>query len=323
MSAGRAPHLSQLVCAATPDPIKAEKTLLREKFVAASAALVTEAKCLPDDKEELWEEKVMWMRRWEQRTGEVFPLVERGRALGIDTKIDAADGPAVVEADEAYERWVSEEIVQGRANEDMRMEEAVAQAVIEQGTSAKVPVTTEKMSHIKVVSRPVQKQLRQTVAESEDKDEPKIIIPPGSILHKIPCTRCMVKKAACTRPVRWTCDGCACIKQGCEKSNKSTGKKTQTGTVTARSAKAAKASSSKRAAAEDDDDDDEVKVVESHMRGKGKALMRNWLDAKVAADLLQLLRLLRAKAVESQAAFLRLQVHIDQLAKALEKIGVE
>ncbi|KIN93551.1 hypothetical protein M404DRAFT_36005 [Pisolithus tinctorius Marx 270] len=78
MSAGRAPCLSQLVRAATPDPIEAEKTSLREKFIAASAALVAEAKCPPDDKEELWEEKVMWMRRWEQRTGEVFPLVERG-----------------------------------------------------------------------------------------------------------------------------------------------------------------------------------------------------------------------------------------------------
>ncbi|KIN95875.1 hypothetical protein M404DRAFT_33762 [Pisolithus tinctorius Marx 270] len=232
MSAGRAPRLSQLVCAATPDPIEAEKTLLREKFIAASVALVTEAKCLPDDKEELWEEKVMWMRRWEQRMGEVFPLVECGRALGINTKIDVADGPTVAEADEAYERWVSEEIAWGRADEDVQMEEAVAQAVVEQGTSAKVLVMTEEMLHIEVVSHPVRKQSRQTVVESEDENEPKIIIPPGSILHKIPCTRCMVKKAACTGPVGRTCDGCACIKQGCEKSNKSAGKKMQTGTVT-------------------------------------------------------------------------------------------
>ncbi|KIN93552.1 hypothetical protein M404DRAFT_36006 [Pisolithus tinctorius Marx 270] len=207
------------------------------------------------------------------------------------------------------------EIAWGRADEDVRMEEAVAQAVVEQGTSAEVPVMTEKMSHIEVVSCPVRK--------SEDEDEPKIIIPPGSILHKIPCARCMVKKAACTGPVGQTCNGCVRIKQGCEKSNKSAGKKTQTGTVTVRSAKAVKAGSSKQAAAEDDEDDDEVKVVESHTHGKGKALVRNRLNAKVAADLLQSLRLLRAKAVESQAAYLCLQVCVDQLAEALEKIGVE
>ncbi|KAI6148026.1 hypothetical protein BKA82DRAFT_35729 [Pisolithus tinctorius] len=89
------------------------------------------------------------------------------------------------------------------------------------------------------------------------------------------------------------------------------------------SAKAATAGLLKRAAAEDDEDDDEVEVVESHTHGKGKALVRNWLDAKVAADLLQSLRLLRAEAAESQAAYLRLQVHVNQLAEALEKIGVE
>ncbi|KIN99662.1 hypothetical protein M404DRAFT_30327 [Pisolithus tinctorius Marx 270] len=322
MSAGRAPHLSQLVCTATPDPIEAEKTLLREKFVAASAALVAEAKCLLDDKEELWEEKVMWMRRWEQRTGEVFPLVECGRALGIDTKIDAADGPTVAEADEAYERWVSKEIARGRADEDMQMEEAVAQAVVEQGTSAEVPVTTEKMSHIEVVSHPVRKRSRQMVAESEDEDEPKIVIPPSSILHKVPCARCTVKKTACIGPIGRTCDGCARMKQGCEKSTKAAGKKAQAGASVARASKTAKASSSKRVV-DNDDDDDEVEVVESHMHAKGKAPVRSRLDAKVAADLSQSLRLLRAEAAESQAAYLRLQVHVDQLAEALEKIGVE
>ncbi|KIO00579.1 hypothetical protein M404DRAFT_29507 [Pisolithus tinctorius Marx 270] len=258
MSAGHAPHLSKLVCAATPDLIKAEKTTLRAKFVAASVALVAEVKCLPDDKEELWEEKVMWMHRWEQRTGEVFPLVEHRQELGIDTKIDTADGPAVAEANEAYKKWVAKEIVCGRTDKDMWMEEAVAQAVIEQGASAEVPAATEKMSHVEVVSCPVQK--------------------------------------------------------GCEKLNKSMGKKMQTGMVTVQSAKAA---------AKDDKDNDKVEVVESHMHRKGKAPVRNWLNAKVTADLSQSLRLLQAKAMESQAAYLLLQVHVDQLAEALEKIGVE
>ncbi|KIO12260.1 hypothetical protein M404DRAFT_20084 [Pisolithus tinctorius Marx 270] len=261
--------------------------------------------------------------RSKRRTGEVFPLIKCGQELGIDTKIDAADRPAVAEADEAYKKWVAEEIVCGRTDEDVRMEEAVAQAVVKQGASAEVLVATEKMLHVEVVSCLVRKQSQQMVVESEDEDEPKIIIPPSSILHKIPCMRCMVKKAACTGPVGQTCDGCARIKQGCEKSNKSAGKKMQTGMVTAWSAKAAKAGSSKWAAAKDDNDNDKVKVVESHMCGKGKAPVHNQLDAKVVADLSQLLRLLRAKAMESQAAYLCLQVHIDQLAEALEKIGVE
>ncbi|KIN93444.1 hypothetical protein M404DRAFT_36110 [Pisolithus tinctorius Marx 270] len=318
MSTSHAPCLSQLICAASPDPIEAEKTALKVKFIAASAVLVAEVKCLPDDKEELWEEKVMWMHRWEQRMGEVFPLVERGQELGIDTKIDAADGPTVAEADKAYEKWVAEEIVCGRTDEDMRMEEEASQVVEEQGVSLVVPVATEKMSHVEVVSQPVCKRSWQTIAESEDEEEPKIIVPPGSILHKVPCACCMVKNTACTGPVGHTCNGCTWMKQGCEKSMKAAGKKAQAGAFIAQSSKAAKAGPSKRAT-----DDDEVEVVESHTCTKGKAPVRGRLDPKVMADLLQSLRLLCAEAAELHAAYLRLQVHVDQLAEALEKIGVE
>ncbi|KIO11754.1 hypothetical protein M404DRAFT_20380 [Pisolithus tinctorius Marx 270] len=181
MSANCAPHLSQLICMATPDPIEAEKTALKAKFIVASAALVAEARCLPDDKEELWEEKVMWMCQWEERTGEVYPIIECGQELGINTKIDAADGPTIAEANEAYERWVAEEIAHRKADEDVQMGE---EAVSEQGASVTVLVVTAKMSHVEVVAQPVRKRSQQTIAESKDKGEPKINIPPGSILHK-------------------------------------------------------------------------------------------------------------------------------------------
>ncbi|KIO00585.1 hypothetical protein M404DRAFT_29519 [Pisolithus tinctorius Marx 270] len=316
MSANRAPRLSQLIRAATPDLIEAEKTALKAKFVVASAALVAEARCIPDDKEELWEEKVMWMHRWEERTGEVYPIIERGQELGIDTKIDAVDGPAIAEADEAYERWVAEEIVRGKADTDMQMGKETVQAVGKHGVSVAVPAVTEKMSHVEVVARLVQK----TVAESKDEDELKIVIPPSSILHKVPCTHCLVRNAACMGPAGHTCNGCAQMKQRCEKSTKAVGKRAQAGTSVAQASRSAKAGPSKRAI---DDDDNEVEVVESHTHAKGKALVHSRLDAKVTADLSQSLRLLRAVAVESQAAYLRLQVCIDQLAEALENIGVE
>ncbi|KIO09323.1 hypothetical protein M404DRAFT_21882 [Pisolithus tinctorius Marx 270] len=320
MSANRAPRLSQLVRVATPDPIEVEKTALKAKFIIASMALVAEARCLPDDKEELWEEKVMWMCRWEERTGEVYPIIEHGRELGIDTKIDAADGPAIAEADEAYERWVAEEIAHRKANEDVWMGEAAVQAVGEQGASVEVPVVTEKMSHVEVVARPVRKRSRQTIAESEDEDEPKINVPPSSILHKVPCTCCLVRNTACTGPTGHMCNGCVRMKQRCEKSTKAAGKRVQAGASVAQASRSMKAGPSKRAV---DDDNDKVEVVESHTRTKGKAPVRSRLDAKVVANLSQSLRLLRAEAVESQATYLRLQVRVDQLTEALEKIGVE
>ncbi|KIO03684.1 hypothetical protein M404DRAFT_26972 [Pisolithus tinctorius Marx 270] len=304
MSANHAPHLSQLVCAATPNPIKAEKTALKVKFIIASAALVAEARCLPDDKEELWEEK-----------GEVYPIVKCGQELGINTKIDAADGPTIAEADEAYKRWVAEEIACRKADEDVQMGEEAVQAVGEQGVSVVVPVVTEKMSHVEVVAWLV----RKTIAESEDEGEPKINVPPSSILHKVPCTHCLVRNTACTGPAGCTCNGCMQMKQRCKKLTKAAGKRAQAGALVAQASKTAKASPSKRTV----DDDDEVEVVKSHTRMKGKAPVHSRLNARVTADLSQSLRLLRAEAVESQATYLHLQVCIDQLTEALEKIGVD
>ncbi|KIO08066.1 hypothetical protein M404DRAFT_23330 [Pisolithus tinctorius Marx 270] len=175
------------------------------------------------------------------------------------------------------------------------------------------------MSHVEVVAWPVRKRSWQTVAESEDKDEPKIVIPPGSILHKVPCMRCLVRNAACTGPASCTCNGCTRMKQRCEKSMKAMGKRAQAGASVTQASRTAKAGPSKRAI----DDDGKVEVVKSHMHMKGKAPVCSRLDAKVAADLSQLLRLLRAEAMELQATYLHLQVHVNQLTEALEKIGVE
>ncbi|KAI5984697.1 hypothetical protein F5J12DRAFT_787539 [Pisolithus orientalis] len=109
MSTNHLPGLSQLVWAAMPHPVEAEKAALREQFITASMALVAEAKCLLDNKEEMWEEKVNWMCQWEQRMGEVYPLIKHGQTLGVNTKIDSMDGPILAEADEAYEKWSTEE----------------------------------------------------------------------------------------------------------------------------------------------------------------------------------------------------------------------
>ncbi|KIN99487.1 hypothetical protein M404DRAFT_30357 [Pisolithus tinctorius Marx 270] len=107
MSANHLPHLSQLICMATPDPIKVEKATLKEKFIAVSAAMVAKAKCLLDDKEELQEEWVMWMHWWEEKTAEVFPIIKCRWEL---TKVAVVDGPTVAKANEVYEKWAAEEI---------------------------------------------------------------------------------------------------------------------------------------------------------------------------------------------------------------------
>ncbi|KIO00222.1 hypothetical protein M404DRAFT_29825 [Pisolithus tinctorius Marx 270] len=142
------------------------------------------------------------------------------------------------------------------------------------------------MSHVKVVARLV----RKTVAESEDEDKLKTIVLPSSTLHKVPCTHCLVRNAVCMGPVGRMCNGCTWMKQRHEKLTKAMGKRVQAGALVAQASRTTKASPSKMAV-DDDDDDDEVEVVESHMCAKGKAPVCSWLDAKVMADLSQLLRL--------------------------------
>ncbi|KIO05524.1 hypothetical protein M404DRAFT_25233 [Pisolithus tinctorius Marx 270] len=95
MSANRTPRLSQLVNASTPDPAEAEKAVLREQIAAALAGLVTEAKCVPDDQEDMQEEKMIWLRRWEEKMAALMPLVEQGKMLGVSVWVDTADAPIV------------------------------------------------------------------------------------------------------------------------------------------------------------------------------------------------------------------------------------
>ncbi|KIO11984.1 hypothetical protein M404DRAFT_19800 [Pisolithus tinctorius Marx 270] len=273
MSANCAPRLSQLVCAPTPDPVEAEKASLREQLAAALAGLVAEAKCAPDDQEDMREEKTTWLRRWEEKTAVLMPLVERGKALGVSVWVDAEDASTLAEADDWYEQWTAEEAeARVKAEQDVQMGEETAAEVGNEGTGL-------KMSHVEV-PQPARKRSRQTIAESEDEAGPRVTIPPGSVLHK------------------------------------------ESGRRLAHRLKAPKASPSKRAH-NDDDDDDIVEVVESRTRRKGKTSGHSVVSNKTMTDLSQALAMVRAEAVATHAANLRLQVRIEQLAEALAEHGIE
>ncbi|KIO03279.1 hypothetical protein M404DRAFT_27249 [Pisolithus tinctorius Marx 270] len=287
MSANCAPRLSQLIHALTPDPTEAEKAALREQIVAVSAGLIAEAKCVPDDREDMWEEKMIWLRRWEEKM-----------MLGVSMWVDAADAPVLAEADDVYKWWTVEEAeARAKAEQDVQMGEETAEGVGDEGTGV-------KMSHVEV-PQPAHKHLRQTIAESENEAGPRVTIPPGSVLHKVPCARCSVKNMGCEK----------------EKSTKATGKQVQAGASIVQSSKAPKAGPSKRA--HDDDDDDIMEVVKSRTRRKGKTSGCSMVSNKTTTDLSQALAMVRAEAVAAHAANLRLQVHIEQLAEVLAEHGIK
>ncbi|KIO01106.1 hypothetical protein M404DRAFT_29063 [Pisolithus tinctorius Marx 270] len=220
MSANHAPCLSQLVCMPTPDPTEAEKASLREQLAAVSAGLMAEVKCAPDNREDMQEEKTMWLRHWEEKTVVLMPLVKQGKALGVSVRVDAEDAPTLVEADNLYERWTMEEAEAcAKAEQDVQMGEETMVEVGDEGAGV-------KMSHVEVPQL-AHKRLQQTIAESRDEAGLRVMIPPGLVLHKVPCARCSVKNA------------------GCEKLMKAMGKRVQASTSIVQSSKAPKAGPSK------------------------------------------------------------------------------
>ncbi|KAI5997660.1 hypothetical protein F5J12DRAFT_895806 [Pisolithus orientalis] len=297
MSANHAPHLSQLVHAPTPDPVEAERASLREQLVAASAGLMAEAKCAPDDWEDMQEEKATWLSHWEEKTVVLMPLV------------NAEDAPMLAEANDLYEWWATEEAkAHVKAEQDIQMGE---ETVVELGEDGAV-----KMSHVEVL-QPAHKWSWQTIAESDEEPTwPKICIPAtGTITHKEPCMQCALKRISCTRTLGKTCDACVKIKQGCEKSSKVAGKKAQVGTSVVQSMKAPKASPLKWG--HDNDDDDIVEVVQSRAHGKGKAPVHGGLGDKTAMALSRALTTGRAEAVALHTATMCLQVCLNQLMETM------
>ncbi|KIO08872.1 hypothetical protein M404DRAFT_22687 [Pisolithus tinctorius Marx 270] len=292
MSANHAPRLSQLIHMPTLDPAEAERASLREQLAAVSAGLVAEAKCAPDNREDMREEKATWLRRWEKTVGGLF-----GKALGVSVQVNTEDAPTLAEANDLYEQWTTEEAeAQTKVEQDIQMGEETA---VELGDDRAV-----RMSHVEVL-QPARKWSRQTIAErDEEPARPKIHIPAtGMITHKEPCMQCALKRISCTGMLGKTCDGCVKIKQGCEKSSKAAGKKAQVGASVAQSMKAPKASLSKQGH-NGNDDDDIMEVVESRAHSKA-------------------LTMVRAEAAALHAATMRLQVHVNQLMEVLKELGIE
>ncbi|KAI6156650.1 hypothetical protein BKA82DRAFT_4009232 [Pisolithus tinctorius] len=164
MSASHAPRLSQLIHAATPDPTEVEKATLQEQIAVVFTSLVAEARCFPEDHEGMEEEKMMWLRCWEEKTmstgadrfllqAALMLLVKCGRELGVMVRVDAADVPILAKVDDIYEWWTAEEAeVHARAEQDVQMGDENAQETRGPGASIAVPAATEKMSHVEVVS---------------------------------------------------------------------------------------------------------------------------------------------------------------------------
>ncbi|KAI5998423.1 hypothetical protein F5J12DRAFT_895616 [Pisolithus orientalis] len=161
-----------------PDPAEAEKASLKEQNMVALAGLMEEAKYVPNDWEDMQEEKTTWLRHCEEKTAVLMPLVEQGKVLGVSMQVNAEDAPVLAEADDLYKQWTAEEAKAcAKAKQDVQMGE---EAAVELGDDSAV-----KMSHVEVL-QPTCKKSQQAIAESDNDERSKASIPPGSVLHAVP-----------------------------------------------------------------------------------------------------------------------------------------
>ncbi|KIO09546.1 hypothetical protein M404DRAFT_22047 [Pisolithus tinctorius Marx 270] len=184
MSANHAPRLSQPIHASTPDPAEAEKASLREQLVAASAGLVAEAKCVPDDWEDMQEEKTIWLRCWEEKMVVLMPLVEQGKMLGVSMQVDAEDAPALAEANDLYEQWTMEEAEAcTKAEQDVQMGE---EAVVELGDDGTTVTESDDEEQPKAVKASPSKQTNGDDDDDDDDDIVEVVETHGHGKGKVP-----------------------------------------------------------------------------------------------------------------------------------------
>ncbi|KIO05033.1 hypothetical protein M404DRAFT_25647 [Pisolithus tinctorius Marx 270] len=147
--------------------MEVEKATLWEQIAVALASLVAEARCMPDDWEDMREEMMMWLRCWEEKT------------------VDTADTPVLAEANDLYEWWTTEEVeLHAKAEQDIQMGE---ETMVELGDDSAV-----KMSHVEV-PQPAHKAIAESDKEEHCKGAP-CIRPSGKT-----CDGCTKMKQGCEK----------------------------------------------------------------------------------------------------------------------------
>ncbi|KAF9243090.1 hypothetical protein BU15DRAFT_59965 [Melanogaster broomeanus] len=99
----------------TPPTIDKEKEELQANFNKSALKLIDTAKCVPDNKEELEEEKQMWMKQWNGLMNHFVDVTGHAKSLGMKLQLSAEAGAAITTANEVFDLWAATELAQQEA----------------------------------------------------------------------------------------------------------------------------------------------------------------------------------------------------------------
>ncbi|KAG1745126.1 uncharacterized protein EDB91DRAFT_1080618 [Suillus paluster] len=164
---------------------------IRREFDVIREQLAGAAKSVPDDKDELLEEKEDWMQLWVDLTTCLEACITVGRGKGIVLGLSVDEVIAGDAGQSMYEHFCGQ--VSALKAAAIRTPEPIQQDT----TSVATGMVTRKKSVMECMSA-------------------KAPIDPMHVVHTPPCTRCQGKELVCEGPKGQGCTSCRTAKQSCD-----------------------------------------------------------------------------------------------------------
>ncbi|KAF9240736.1 hypothetical protein BU15DRAFT_73961 [Melanogaster broomeanus] len=200
----------------TPSTIDKEKEELQADFDKSTEKLIDTAKCVPDDKEELEEEKQMWMKQWNRLMDHFVDVTGHAKSHGMKLQLSTEAGAAISMANEVFDQWAATELARtevARVAEQTstRADSPMQEDLVPSTALSKSSRGTSKGSAIMYIGKGL-KDLRDEEAQSIS-----VAVAQPDDNHPVLCDRCARCKVRCYGTIGKTCDPCMSVKQACSK----------------------------------------------------------------------------------------------------------
>ncbi|KAG1728122.1 hypothetical protein EDB19DRAFT_1748199, partial [Suillus lakei] len=176
------------------DTLSPEAESLQRGFSDLREKLAAEAKCVPDDREDLLLEKQEWCRRWNKISSDIGLIMAAGKDKGVALLLTAEEIALGKEMAGVHDRFVDE----------MRIikDQAARQAEIQELQGAGPDVTMDGDGEEELEDeeeappkRPEAGPAEKVTCSEPDADERGVIV-----VHEMKCARCETRELECAGP---------------------------------------------------------------------------------------------------------------------------
>ncbi|KAG1756588.1 uncharacterized protein EDB91DRAFT_1076574 [Suillus paluster] len=197
-----------------PAPLDSGKDWILAEWKELEDRVIAEAKCVPDDKEELQEEWRMWCEHWADIMRALSDCTDWGGAQNVVLTMSSEARAVGVRANEQYERWIREcSALEARAKD---CESCEVQMGIDSppractGSAPAQPPSTDGTGGSASLTPQINRMKMKVAIPS------KSAVAQKTVTHDLPCARCIKVKKECVGEEKWSCNGCNAVHQKCE-----------------------------------------------------------------------------------------------------------